>query len=148
MTYRTYVVSYQNMKKKPYGRKEYPSRGQMPHQDIISDAINAKKCVICQVRMYRLRYKNGRLETSNRFLNRKTCSKKCWSIWIRGKNNPNYKGIEPFCHFCFKKLNVYPSKNAKGRFCKNCFDAIRKNTPKMQISYRLGEIEKMGQKVR
>lgn len=130
------------MKKIPYGRNEYGSRGRVPHQDVIADAMKARKCVICDARMYRLRYENGRLETWERFLRRLTCNKKCWSVWVRGKNNPNYKGIMPHCLHCKKPLNTYPLEgHQKGRFCKSCFDLLRTGVPRGKWEQHISTFE-------
>jgi len=93
-----------------------------------------KSCEVCGETITRKVYESGRYETWARFFIRKTCSKKCKKLLISKDGNPNYKGIMPRCNLCKKILTVYPSKKAKGRFCRECFNKLRTGCKKFIFS--------------
>jgi hypothetical protein len=91
-------------------------------QDQVKLGFYSRECKACGCTITRKIYSNGVYETWPRFFKRKSCSKECKVLLLKGKNNPNYKGVMDIaCKFCGKKGLWHHGKNNHASMCGNCY---------------------------
>ena len=122
------------MKKKPYGRRTYPSRGKLPQADRLVEPLLNHQCAICGTTLLRKIIKNVTLYGWGKWLDRKTCGAfwkkgkirktKCLKKFIMGEGNPKWRGGLPRCKTCNKRTAWYKNKkkNNPQNYCKSCFN--------------------------
>ena len=96
--------------------------------------LEVKPCTICGATMRRKYYgmqefraKSGKVyiyehwETPKRFSERYTCSEECRRIRLRGKTNPNYRGLMPTCSDCGARTSYDIKRGHFPTRCMSCF---------------------------
>ena len=60
-------------------------------------------------------------EFITRHKNQRFCSRKCFSKWETGKNNPSWRGgkVIKVCEYCGRVFYVFPSAKSHRKFCSN-----------------------------